>query len=192
VNVNEKDALAVRTGMSARVVLDAMPETPVAAEVVRVSPAVDPTTRTVEAEVQLSNSDGRLRPGMYGRGFIQLAMHPGAMVVPVTAVQINSRGRSVFVIEGDHTRVRPIILGVEVDGGSSFEVVSGLKPGDQVIIAGADGLSDGAKVRVRQPPPRAAAPDSTAASSASPASSTSPASSAPVTNVAPGPSTAAR
>ncbi|HEY5957335.1 MAG TPA: efflux RND transporter periplasmic adaptor subunit, partial [Polyangiaceae bacterium] len=112
VNVNEKDALAIRTGMSARVVLDAIPEAPVAAQVVRVSPAVDPNTRTVEAEVQLSNAEGKLRPGMYGRAFIQLAMHPNAMVVPVTAVQINSQGRSVFVVEGDQTRIRPVKLGV--------------------------------------------------------------------------------
>jgi RND family efflux transporter MFP subunit len=149
INVNEKDSLSIRTGMSARVVLDAIPETPVAAEVVRVSPAVDPNTRTVEAEVQIQNADGKLRPGMYGRGFIRLAIHPAAMVVPVTAVQINNRGRSVFVVEGDQVRLRSVSIGVEADGGSSFEVLSGLKPGEQVVIAGADGLSDGAKVRVR-------------------------------------------
>ncbi|HEY5956500.1 MAG TPA: hypothetical protein VIV60_08110, partial [Polyangiaceae bacterium] len=72
--------------------------------------------------------------------------------------------------------------------------VSGLKPGDQVIVAGSDGLSDGAKVRVRQPGPRAVISgggtslpvNETGAASASPASS------APVGNVAPNPSTASR
>jgi RND family efflux transporter MFP subunit len=149
VNINERQALSVLVGMSARVVLDALPDAPVAAEVARVSPAVDPTTRTVEAEVQISNADGKLRPGMYGRGFIQLDMHRGAMVVPVTAVQINSQGQSVFVVVGDQAKLRRVKVGVEVDGGSAFEITDGLKPGEQVIVAGADGLSDGAKVRTR-------------------------------------------
>lgn len=153
VNVGERDALSVVVGLPARIVLDALPNAPVAAEVVRISPAVDPNTRTVEAEVQLHNADGKLRPGMYGRGFIQLAMHSNAKVVPVTAVQINSRGQSVFVVVGDQAKIKPVTIGVEVDGGAAFEITAGLEPGEQVIVAGADGLSDGAKVRVREIPP---------------------------------------
>lgn len=150
INVNERDAMVVAVGMPARVVLDALPDAPVEAEVVRLSPAMDPNTRTAEAEVQLHNPDGKLRPGMYGRGFIQLALHPQAMVVPVTAVQINSRGQSVFVVVGDQVKLRPVTLGVEVDGGDAFEVTAGLQSGDRVVVAGADGLSDGAKIRVHQ------------------------------------------
>jgi membrane fusion protein, multidrug efflux system len=149
INVNERDALAVTTGMPARVVLDALPEVPVAGVVVRVSPAIDADSRTVEAEVQIKNADGKLRPGMYGRGFVRLALHQRAMVVPVTAVQINSRGQSVFVVAGEQAKIRAIVIGTEVDGGSALEVVSGLHPGEQVVIAGSDGLSDGAKVQVR-------------------------------------------
>jgi RND family efflux transporter MFP subunit len=149
INVGERDALAVVTGMAARVVLDALPDAPVVGEVVRVSPAIDADSRTVEAEVQLKNTDGKLRPGMYGRGFIRLALHRNATVVPVTAVQINSQGQSVFVVSSDQAKIRRIVLGTEVDGGAALEVVSGLQPGEQVIVAGSDGLSDGARVRSR-------------------------------------------
>ncbi len=148
VNVNERYATSVTVGMPARIELDAA-KSEIIGRVVRVSPAVDPNSRTTEAEVQVANADGLLRSGMYGRAFIQLALHSGALVVPVTAVQINSRGQSVFVARGDQVSQRAVKIGAEVDGGSSLEITSGLAPGDLVVIAGADGLADGAKVKVR-------------------------------------------
>ena len=151
VNVTERYATSITVGMPARIELDAA-DAAVTGLVVRVSPAVDPNNRTIEAEVQIANNDGKLRSGMYGRAFIQLALHKGALVVPVTAVQINSRGQSVFVTQGDQVAQRTVTIGTEVDGGSSLEVTSGLSPGDQVVVAGADGLSDKAKVRVRSLP----------------------------------------
>lgn len=149
VNVNERFAMSISVGMPARIELNAAEDIEVNGEVVRLSPAIDPNTRTLEAEVQVPNRDGRLRPGLYGRAFIEIARRKSATVVPVSAVQINARGQSVFVMQGEQVAQRAVTVGAEVDRGRALEITSGLKPSDQVVIAGADGLSDGAKVRVR-------------------------------------------
>ncbi len=146
--LTESDAIGVTLGMEARVELDALPDRHFSGKVVRVAPAFDPLTRTLEAEVQLGNESGELRPGMYGRGFIRKALHPMAPVVPVGAVLISSGKRHVFVLRGTRVEQRAVEIGVEVDRGRALEIRSGLVAGEEVVIAGADGLGEGATVRV--------------------------------------------
>lgn len=146
VTVNEREASGVAVGMDAHVEVDALPGRRFAGKVVRLAPGFDAVTRTLEAEVDLDNASGELRPGMYGRGAIQLAVHPRAPVIPATALQISDKSRYVFVIDGDKVRRRAVETGV--DGGDWLEVSKGLAGGEEVVIAGADGLSDAAPVRV--------------------------------------------
>src|SRR5512140_1305351 len=146
ITVTEKDIHGVRIGKDAHVELDATPDKSYVGKVVRVAPTLDPQTRTLDAEVQLPNPDGILRPGMYGRGSIVLETHPHAVTVGAGAVQIAEGKRFVFVLEGDVARRRAITIGV--DEGTWVEVTSGLKEGDDIITAGIDGLGDGSKVRV--------------------------------------------
>src|SRR5262249_29596897 len=126
--------------------VDALPGKTFSGKVVRLAPAFDPTTRMLEAEVQLANPAGELRPGMYGRGSLVLAVHPHTAVVPAEAVQISDRKGYVFVVAHDRALRRPIETGV--DAGEWLEVTNGLSGGEEVVIAGADGLSEGAAVRV--------------------------------------------
>ena len=147
-SLTETDAIGVSVGMDARIELDALPGRDFTGKVVRVAPAFDPLTRTLEAEVQLANESGELRPGMYGRGFIRRELHPHAPVVPINAVQISSGKHYVFVLHDTRVERRSVATGVEVDGGNALEVRTGLAPGEEVVIAGADGLADGTTVRV--------------------------------------------
>jgi RND family efflux transporter MFP subunit len=146
--LNETDAMGIAVGMDAHVELDAMPERSYSGKVVRVAPAFDPLTRTLEAEVQLANDSGELRPGMYGRGFIRREVHPNTPVVSVNAVQISSKQKYAFVLHDTKVERRVLTTGAEIDDGGALEVLSGLAPGDEVVIAGADGLADGTTVRV--------------------------------------------
>jgi len=146
VSVNESFVSRVHLGQDATVDLDALPGKKQQGKVVRLAPAMDPITRTLEAEVHLSNKEGLLRPGMYGRGAIVLEVHPKALTVPVTAVQVSSGQSYVFVVEDGRARRRPVQTGV--DGESWLEIVSGLRAAERVIIAGADSVNDGAAVRV--------------------------------------------
>jgi RND family efflux transporter MFP subunit len=146
VTANELGARGLAVGRAAHVELDALPGQSFTGRVVRLAPAFDPLTRTLDAEIELPNKAGQLRPGMYGRGSVVIEVHPQAPTVPDVAVQISSGKRSVFVLVGEKAQRRVIETGV--DNGEWLEVLRGLSGGEEVVIAGADGLDDGASVRV--------------------------------------------
>ncbi len=145
VPVNERDVRLLSVGQDAHVELDALPGRSVGGKVVRLSPAFDPVARTLDAEVQIPNPTGILRPGMYGRAAIVTDVHRGALVVPASVVQISNDRQYVFVLNGDRVKRVPIRTGV--DGGDWLEVVAGLSASDEIVTAGMDVLSDGAAVR---------------------------------------------
>lgn len=144
--LTERDARAVREGIAAHVLFDAHPGRPFDGKVARLAPAFDPVTRTLEVEVRLPNREGELRPGMYGRGAIVTETHPGAVTVPVSAVQIVQDQRFVYVLDGEKVHRTRVETGF--DGENWFEVTRGLDPSAEVVIAGADALADGMNVRV--------------------------------------------
>lgn len=148
ITLTEVDAIKVAVGMDAHVELDALPGRTFGGKVVRVAPSFDPLTRTLDAEVQLANDAGELRPGMYGRGVIRCAVHPNTPVVPVNAVQISSKKSYVFVVRDGKAHRRAIETGAEIEKGSLLEVRAGVAAGEEVVIAGADGIADGTEVRV--------------------------------------------
>src|SRR5215468_1404373 len=146
VAINERSAVGVTVGKDAHVELDALPGRSFRGRVVRMAPAFDPTTRTLDAEVHLVNDSGLLRPGMYGRGSVVVEVHPQAFVIPGAALQVSAGQKYVYVAKGDKVERR--LLEVGVDEGDWVEVTKGLGDGDDLVTAGADGLSDGVVVRV--------------------------------------------
>ena len=144
--INERSAVGVTVGKDAHVELDALPGRSFRGRVVRLAPAFDPTTRTLDAEVHLVNDSGLLRPGMYGRGSVVVEIHPQAFVIPGAALQVSAGQKYVYVAKGDKVERRLVEVGV--DEGDWMEVTKGLSDGDDLITAGADGLSDGVVVRV--------------------------------------------
>jgi RND family efflux transporter MFP subunit len=145
ISVPERHAALVAIGKDARVELDALSGRPLFGKVVRMAPTLDAATRSLDAEVQLSNASGELRSGMFGRGFIVVATHPQVPVVPPSAMQISNGKAFVYVLTGSKVARRPITTGV--DHGDWLEVTAGLKAGEEIITAGVDELSDGATVR---------------------------------------------
>jgi RND family efflux transporter MFP subunit len=145
VTVSERDVHLVKTGLAAHVEVDALPGRRIEGSVVRLAPTLDPATRTLDAEVQIDNAAGELRPGMFGRGSILVAVHDGAPVVPATAVQISGGKRWAFVLDGDKVRRREVTAGV--DEGTWIEIVKGVAVGEEVVTVGIDAISDGATVR---------------------------------------------
>lgn len=143
--VSEGDVRRVKVGQAAHVEIEGSPDLPIRGTVVRLAGAVDPTTRTLDAEVHVPNGDGKLRPGMYGHGAIILETHAKAAVVPAGAVQISGGKRYAFVLTGDKVARREIETGI--DQGNTLEVTRGLAIGDEIVTAGYDGLADGTEVK---------------------------------------------
>jgi RND family efflux transporter MFP subunit len=148
ITVNEHDAAGVVVGKEAHVEVDALPGKSYSGAVVRVAPAFDPITRTLDAEVQLPNPAGELRAGMYGRASVLLETHPLVPVVSVNAVQISDNQRYAFVVQGDKVARRAVQIGADFADGQLMEIKQGLSPGEEVVTAGADAIGDGATVRV--------------------------------------------
>ncbi|HEU4385732.1 MAG TPA: efflux RND transporter periplasmic adaptor subunit [Anaeromyxobacteraceae bacterium] len=142
--VNERDVAGLKVGQEAHVELDALPGKSYGGRVVRISPAFDPVTRTLDAEVHLKNP-GELRSGMYGRGAIVTEVHKDAVVAPVAAVQITNDRTYAFLVNGEAVKRVEVTCGV--DGGNWMEIVGGLKRGDEIVTAGTDVLSDGSAIR---------------------------------------------
>jgi membrane fusion protein (multidrug efflux system) len=147
VPVNERDVGGLQVGQDAHVELDAFPGRSYAGKVVRISAAFDPVTRTLDAEVQLKNP-GELLSGMYGHGSIVKTIHRNAVVAPATATEISNDRSYVFVLRED--KVKRVEVQTGVDGGTWLEILSGLQPGDEIVTAGADVLSDGSTVRAQR------------------------------------------
>ena len=136
----------LRTGLRASVSLEAYPGVSFSATVVRVSPVVDPVSRTKTIRLGFDRPDPRINPGMFARIRLDTTAYPNRLIVGEAALRSDADGAFVFVVRSDGTASkRRVVRGAAVDGRA--EVVSGLEEGETVVIEGAAALADGAAVR---------------------------------------------
>ncbi len=108
---------------------------------------IDTTTGTFNLRANFANRNTELFPFQFVNAHILIDTLHDATIVPKAALQKGVPGTYVFVVRADHTvAVRPVKTG-EADG-ERVAVLSGLAPGEHVVIDGADRLRDGARVRV--------------------------------------------
>jgi RND family efflux transporter MFP subunit len=116
-------------------------------KVILVSPALDPNSTTVEVWVQAANKDQALKAGASAKASIVAKTVPNALVVPAAALLTDEEGKkSVMVVGSDSVaHKREVETGIQTP--DSVQIVSGLKPGEQVVSTGAYGLPDNTKVK---------------------------------------------
>ena len=85
-HVSERDSLLVQKGSEVEIRLDADPLKPIQAKLTRTSGALDTRTRTLRAEIELPNPDGKFLPGMYCDVRITVLNQKNAMIIPASAV----------------------------------------------------------------------------------------------------------
>jgi len=109
---------------------------------------IDPTTGTIKMRAQFSNEAKNLYPNQFVNIRLLVDTHKDVTVMPVAGIQRGVPGTFVYLVNSDSTvSVRKVVLGVT--DGDRVEVVSGLAPGDRIVVDGADKLRDGAKINVR-------------------------------------------
>ncbi len=144
--VPERKAASIRAGAAMRITLDAHPEGAFTGAVTRVYPEIDRRTHTriVEGDVK---GDVVLVPGMFARLEVTLSSVPDAVAIPREAVlHHDNAGSVIFVVkEGGEVERRLVTTGIEDNG--MVHVIEGVKPGEQVAVAGHARLRDGMKVR---------------------------------------------
>jgi multidrug efflux pump subunit AcrA (membrane-fusion protein) len=147
-NVPVKEAEAIRVGRPARV---SGPEGDLPGTVTVVSPAVDPSTTTVEVWVKLANPGERLKPGGTVHVSIIADTIQNAIVVPASALLYSDTGGAkVMVISSDNT-AHERMVSVGIRQGDRVQILGGVQEGEQVVVSGGLGLEDKAKVVVDQP-----------------------------------------
>jgi multidrug efflux system membrane fusion protein len=122
---------------------------------------IDPTTGTIKLRAQFPNEDRLLYPNQFVNIRLLLDTHKDVTTISTAGIQRGAPGTFVYVVNAaDSTvAVRPVKLGVT--DGDRVEILSGLTPGERIVIDGADKLRDGAKIIIRSettPAPNAAPP----------------------------------
>ncbi len=102
--------------------------------VARFSVDVNEDTRTMHTEVDVQNTERLLLPGLYAEATLALDRKDSVLAVPLQAVEQDTSGASVFVVDASDKIVRKkVTLGIETE--TDAEVISGLNEGDMVVVS---------------------------------------------------------
>jgi len=146
VDVPESDAAYVHRGTKANVRIRALGTDAVNATISRTAQSLDPATRTMRAEIDVPNADGRLLPGMFADVGIELEVKSQALMIPSKAIRTLNGKTVVYVAQGGVAQA--IVVSVGYEDGIQAEVLSGLQGDEQVIIAANSTIVAGTAVSV--------------------------------------------
>ncbi|MGI9075536.1 MAG: efflux RND transporter periplasmic adaptor subunit [Bryobacteraceae bacterium] len=146
-NIPVKEAAAIQVGRPATILAAGQDLT---GKVTVVSPAVDPSTTTVEVWVQAVNTQERLKPGTTVQVSINAEEIKDAIVVPVAALLSSDEGGDKVMVVGADSLAHERKVEVGVRQADQVQIANGLKAGEQVITFGGLGLEDKAKIIVEK------------------------------------------
>lgn len=164
----QQDVRHVATGQGVELTLDAFPDTVFKGAISAFDSHLDDATRTVRVQATLPNPAGQLQPGMFGAVAVLLPQQVKVITVPQSAVTYNPYGNVIYVIETASAAAGPPALTVRQQfvklgetRGDQVAILSGLKPGEQIVTSGQLKLRDGVPVRIDNsvPPPNQSKPN---------------------------------
>ena len=148
VNISEEYFPLVKVGAPVSVKLDTYENQSFESKIALIHPIIESATKTFQAQVQVSNQNLDIRPGMFARVNVSLGEEE-RLVVPDYAVikQRGTNNRYVYILNKDNTvSYTKIKTGKRFD--NVYEILEGLKEGDTVVTAGHSNLLDKATVKV--------------------------------------------
>jgi RND family efflux transporter MFP subunit len=135
----------IHNGEGVTVTVPAMGRT-ISGKVTRFADRVQASTRTMTAEVDLKNAKLDLVPGMYAQVQLSLADAPNATAVPTGAIDTSGKGNRVYVVDADGAiHIRQTTTGIQSP--QFVQVLSGIQPGETVILGSHSDLQDGERVQ---------------------------------------------
>jgi RND family efflux transporter MFP subunit len=152
VAVPEVYSRAARPGSSATLTLEEFPGRTFRGTLVRNANAIDLASRTLLVEVDVDNPGGELLPGAYVFVHLSLPKQIVSVTVPANTLLFRAEGPQLAVVRDGQAQLLPVTIGG--DYGTTVEILSGLQPTDQVIVAPSDSLVSGTRVRIASVPGR--------------------------------------
>jgi RND family efflux transporter MFP subunit len=148
VNVPEEYSQGIKVGMTADLSLTEFPGRKFQGKLVRTAEAINLTTRTLLIEIEVDNPTGTLLSGSYAEVHLKIPAQASTLLLPVNALLFRSEGLRAGVVKDGKVVLTAVTPGH--DFGNQIEVVSGLEPGDQVIINPPDSIVSGQRVQIVQ------------------------------------------
>lgn len=147
VPVPENYAPAIHDGDTASLTLDEYPGQNFTGAVARNSSTIDMASRTLNVEVDVDNSAGKLLPGSYV--FVHFHLPQGAqqLSVPANTLLFRAEGLRVGLVRDGKVHLQPVTIGR--DNGSTLQISAGLGAKDEVILDPSDSLAEGEPVQVK-------------------------------------------
>jgi membrane fusion protein (multidrug efflux system)/multidrug efflux system membrane fusion protein len=148
-NVAERDASALRLGMTVQLAVKGADAIPHAAKITHIGGAANEKSRMVPVVAEVTSEPQSLRPGAFAEVTVPIGASREALAVPETAIRPSERGFLAYVVDGDTAKERRLELGLRTPEGR-VEVRAGLSAGELLVIRGGEALKDGVKVRVAE------------------------------------------
>jgi membrane fusion protein (multidrug efflux system) len=149
----QQDLSKLAVGQQVDIRLDAYADAVFPGQINAVNSMVDQATRNVQVQATLQNGEQKLRPGMFAKVSVILPQRERVIALPVSSVHYAPYGDSVFVVGDDKDEdgkpiksVKEQFVKLGTARGDLVAVVSGVKPGDEVVTSGVFRLKSGAAI----------------------------------------------
>jgi len=142
--IPESDLASIHEGVAVNFSVAAFGDEKFTGAIRFISPNVRESSRDLVAEAVVANADGRLRPGMFAVAKLQRS-EQNKPVVPATAVARDDTAARLFVVGSDN-RVQERLVRLGEAKGDVVAVLSGVKPGETVVVRPGPDVRDGARV----------------------------------------------
>jgi membrane fusion protein (multidrug efflux system) len=151
----QQDLSKIVVGQPMTLQVDAYGDQSFKGTITAINSLVDQATRNIQVQATLANHDLKLRPGMFGKVSVLMSEVQNVIAVPATAIHYAPYGDSIFVVsemkdkEGKgYKGVKEQFIKLGQSRGDMIAIVSGLKPGEEVVTSGVFRLKSGARVIV--------------------------------------------
>lgn len=146
-NIPERYVAELEIGQKAEITLKAYPGVIFNAQVVRISPVVDASTRTKEIILNFDKKDSRINSGMFANVKLYTTEYSGKIAIPQDSLVNNNDKYYVYTVNDDGKTVskREVTLGENVDG--YYQILTGIQKGETVVVEGMLTLTDGSQIK---------------------------------------------
>jgi membrane fusion protein, multidrug efflux system len=146
INIPENDISYIKTGNKANIKVSSYPNDIFNGQLTKISPVLNPMSRTSQASISILNPGHKLRPGMFANVDVIIKEDTNVVVVPAKAVVENGDKKVVFVLNGETAEMKEVSIGLE--NNDFVEILAGINSGEQIITLGNYGLTDKSRVKI--------------------------------------------
>jgi membrane fusion protein, multidrug efflux system len=149
-SVPAEQLASIRIGVPVDFTVSGYPGRQFVGRITRINPTADPTTRQVRIYVSIPNEGRALVGGLFANGRMSTATKTG-LVVPQSAVDVRGSIPSVMRVRQGKAEMVPVKIGLTDKTSETIEVLSGLQPGDTLLMGAAMGITPGTPIRISAP-----------------------------------------